>query len=133
MKTESYIQFAVLLLSIFASHVYLSRQIKKSKRSEWIEKLRTEVATFCAQAMSCSMPRSTLDEIRQILKTSYSVFMLLDNTNPQHRELEQTIAKTTLIVTHVVGSDKDHKQLKELHEAVIRLSRDIIRKEIRKL
>ncbi len=126
-----YLQFVTLLVTIISSYLFLSRQIKKTKQSDWIEKLRTETATFVALTMSTSH-QTTIPELKEILKTGYSILMLLNPDKQKHSELQSHISELTILLSQPL--QKDHiTRFKDKHEAIIRLAREIIQEETKKI
>ena len=65
MECKDYLQIIVLVATIISSNWLVSRQIKKNKKSGWIEDYRKEVASFTSigLAIKTKISKAELSEL----------------------------------------------------------------------
>lgn len=132
-KTDltAYIPLVTLVVTVASSYIILSRQIKKTKRSEWIEKFRSDMAKFMALTMSTSY-NTTNEELKEILKVCYSILLLINPVNKKQMELQSHVASLTMLLSQAL--EKDHiEQFKSKHNAIVNLAREIILEETKRI
>ena len=118
MDVKDWIQITALVLTIIASNYLVSRQIKKNKKSGWIEDLRHAVADYTAFIMSIT-PKSTKDDYLEVSKRSTLLLLLLNEKDEKQNDLLIKISKTTIIIAKNGGSTDLEEFKKNVHEIVI--------------
>ncbi|MCC6372883.1 MAG: hypothetical protein IT236_17900 [Bacteroidia bacterium] len=125
MTLKDSIPLLIVMLTIFSSHILLSRQIRKTKRAEWTESFRNEIADFTSQVMGYTSPIATQEELHQILKASHLILMRLNPKEKLHKKLENHVAQLTLISSRKI-TPEIIEEFKNHHNATIMLAREII-------
>ncbi|MGV8964560.1 MAG: hypothetical protein ACOH2V_14430 [Candidatus Saccharimonadaceae bacterium] len=131
MASKDYIQILALIATIITSNWIVSRQIKKNKKSGWIEDFRKEVATFlaCGFSITTNPPK---EELLNVVKSSTLLLLLLDADDEKQKNLINKIARTTIILSKdytVANLDDFQKKFNE----IISLAKVIIFEQTKKL
>jgi len=98
MECKDYLQIIALIATIISSNWLVSRQIKKNKKSGWIEDFRKEIANFTSIGFAIT-PRSSKTELFELSKSSTLLIMLLDEKDKKQEKLKNTIIETTILLS----------------------------------
>lgn len=131
MVIKDYLQIFALIATIITSNWLVSRQIKKNKKSAWIEDFRKEVATFLAYGFSITK-NPPKEELINVVKSSTLLLLLLDEYDEKQKNLINKIARTTIILSNDY-SVKNIDDFRKKFNEVISLSKEIILEQTKKL
>jgi len=131
MECKDYLQIIALIATIISSNWLVSRQIKKNKKSGWIEDFRKEVASFTSIGLAIT-PESSKAELSELIRSSTLLVLLLDEKDEKQEKLISTIAETTIMLSK--NLTKNHiDDFKSKHNKIIFSAKEIIREETNRL
>jgi hypothetical protein len=131
MECKDYLQIIVLVATIISSNWLVSRQIKKNKKSGWIEDFRKEVASFTSIGLAIK-PKSSKAELSELIRSSTLLILLLDEKDEKQEKLISTIAETTIMLSNDM-TENHIVDFKSKHNKIIFSAKEIIREQTKRL
>jgi hypothetical protein len=131
MECKDYFQIIALIATIISSNYLVSRQIRKNKKSGWIEDFRREVAGFLSNGMAIT-PYSSKLEFTEFEKRAMLLLLLLDGKDFKQNLLIGKIAETTVMLTNELGPNHI-EEFKNKNKEIITLAKEIIAEQTERL
>jgi len=131
MEYKDYLQIIVLVATILSSNWLVSRQIKKNKKSGWIEDIRKEVANFTTIGIAIT-PKSSKTELSELNRSSTLLILLLDERDEKQKKLISTIAETTIMLSNDM-TENYIIDFKSKYNKIIFSAKEIIREQTKRL
>jgi hypothetical protein len=121
----------VLIVTIISSHLLVSRQIRKTKRSDWIESLRKLIAEYIAKIVALDY-KSRKSDFEDLTKCSTLLILMLNKKDKNQEKLIEKVAETMVVVSKF-NNLTDIKYFEDRVPKIIELAKKIIDEETRKL
>jgi hypothetical protein len=141
----------VALLAGMIALYQVKSNIISDARVKWIESLRETLSQYCKELEECSASKHILlyeiqgktgkdfdvalkefyphysATAKEVLKLQSKVFLYLNSNNKEHKELEELLRKTSIIL-HIKNEDHS-KQIQENIGRIIAISKNILKEE----
>lgn len=127
MELKDWIFLAILTATIVSSHLMVSKQIKKNKKSQWVDDFIRGIANYLA-LIAYTNYSSKKEELFEITKTGVAVLFLLDEKDQEQKMLHDAISYLTVFTMQELNPNSLNELENRVHEVKV-LAKNIIKNE----